>query len=240
MLGGDRNCKFFHATVKANRVKNSLRFLVDENGIEHSLNRDKGSIVATYFENMFQSSFPANMDSVLNGFHQRVSSEMNLELTSAVSEQEIYNAVFSIDAKSAPGPDGFTAIFFQKNWNLIKDQVIAEIFGFFNSGVLPKDWNHTHSCLIPKISNPQRMSDIRPISLCSVLYKIVSKILSSRLKKHLPVLVSPTQSAFVAERLVSDNILIANEIMHNLRTNDKMSKNSLAFKTDMSKAYDRV
>ena len=149
MLGGDRNCKFFHATVKANRVKNSLRFLVDENGIEHSLNRDKGSIVATYFENMFQSSFPANMDSVLNGFHQRVSSEMNLELTSAVSEQEIYNAVFSIDAESAPGSDGFTAIFFQKNWNLVKDQVIAEILGLFNSGMLPKDWNHTHLCLIP-------------------------------------------------------------------------------------------
>ena len=114
MLGGDRNCKFFHATVKANRVKNSLRFLVDENGIEHSLNRDKGSIVATYFENMFQSSFPANMDSVLNGFHQRVSSEMNLELTSAVSEQEIYNAVFSIMLRVLQVRMGLRPYFFKK------------------------------------------------------------------------------------------------------------------------------
>ena len=123
---------------------------------------------------------------------------------------------------------------------MVKNQIISDIEYFFQTRILPEDWNHTHLCLIPKITNPARMTDIRPISLCSVLYKIVSKILSARLKKHLPAIVSPTQSAFVAERLVSDNIILAPEIVHNLRTNEKISKEFMVFKTDMSKAYDRV
>ena len=240
MAGGDKNSKFFQASVKANRIKNCLSFLVDENGIEHTLNKEKGKIAEQFFEDLFTSSYPANMDSVLEGFQTKVTQDMNHDLTQKITEQEIYNAVFSINAESSPGPDGFTATFFQTHWNLVKNQIIADIMGFFETGILPEDWNHTHLCLIPKISNPERMSDIRPISLCSVLYKIVSKILSARLKKHLPAIVSPTQSAFVAERLASDNILLAHEIIHNLRTNDKISRDFMVFKTDMSKAYDRV
>ncbi|KAG7576108.1 hypothetical protein ISN45_Aa03g005410 [Arabidopsis thaliana x Arabidopsis arenosa] len=240
MLEGDRNSKFFQASVKSARVKNSLGFLLDENGNEQTLNREKGNIAIDFFKDLFTSSYPASLTEILNGFSRRVSPMMNQELTKQVSEEEIYNAVFSIDAESAPGPDGFTALFFQKHWSLVKHKVIADILEFFQSGVLPEDWNHTHLCLIPKISTPQRMSDLRPISLCSVLYKIISKILSSRLKQHLPAIISPTQSAFVAARLVSDNILIAHEIVHNLRTNEKISKEFMAFKTDMSKAYDRV
>ncbi|CAA7029430.1 unnamed protein product [Microthlaspi erraticum] len=84
------------------------------------------------------------------------------------------------------------------------------------------------------------MTELRPISLCNVAYKIISKVLCQRLKTLLPKLISETQSAFVSSRLISDNILIAQEMFHGLRTNKSCKGKHMVVKTDMSKAYDRV
>ena len=100
--------------------------------------------------------------------------------------------------------------------------------------------NQTNICLIPKTDMPTSITEFRPISLCNVGYKIISKILSSRLKGILPQIISETQSAFVAGRLITDNILVAQEMFHALRMNQSCKGKFVAIKTDMSKAYDRV
>ena len=119
------------------------------------------------------------------------------------------------------------------------DSVVLAVLDFLNNGNMLPDINHTNIVLIPKVKNLERMSKFRPISLCNVIYKIISKVLANRLKQVLPQILSPTQSAFVPGRLIT-NLLVAYETLHTMHSRKKGKKGSLALKLDISKAYDRV
>ncbi|XP_013608089.1 PREDICTED: uncharacterized protein LOC106314815 [Brassica oleracea var. oleracea] len=105
---------------------------------------------------------------------------------------------------------------------------------------MPRTLNHTHVRLIPKSTEAKTVADYRPIALCNVYYKIISKLLANRLKQVLPDLISENQSAFVQKRAITDNILISHEVLHFLKTSQATKHCSMAVKTDMSKAYDRL
>ena len=116
----------------------------------------------------------------------------------------------------------------------------STILAWLNSGKLPYPINHTFVTLIPKVKNPVLVPQYRPISLCNVLYKIFFKVLTNRLKKFMPELITEHQFAFAKNRLISDNVLIAFKTLHCMKNHNSGKTGFMALKLDMSKAYDRV
>ena len=106
------------------------------------------------------------------------------------------------------------SLFFQQFWPTVSEVVTKAVLDFLNFRVSPPNFNDTHIVLIPKTKNPKRVTEYRPISLCNVVYKLASKTLANRLKRVLPSIISDTQSAFVNDRLIIDNVLVAFETMH--------------------------
>ncbi|KAG7581014.1 Reverse transcriptase zinc-binding domain [Arabidopsis suecica] len=237
---GDKNTKFFHAITKQRRARNKILGLLNDDGMWVDKEVGIERLAVDYFKDLFTTSDPQEFHSVLQDVPTMISEDMNQKLTREISPEEVKRALFSLHPDKAPGPDGMTAFFYQKFWDLTGPDLIKLVQNFHSSGSFDDRLNETNICLIPKTDRPRKMAEFRPISLCNVGYKVISKVLSLRLKKLLPDLISETQSAFVAGRLITDNILIAQENFHALRTNPACRKKFMAIKTDMSKAYDRV
>lgn len=157
-----------------------------------------------------------------------------------IGVEEVKRAVFQLGKDKAPGPDGFSGLFFQSCWEVVKDRLVPLVRDFFENGSSLDDINCTNIVLIPKVENPEMVGQYRPISLCNFVYKIISRVLVNRMKGILPSIVSSQQRAFVPGRLIQDNVFIAHEAYHYLRNKKQRGRFEVAIKMDMRKAYDRV
>jgi len=150
---------------------------------------------------------------------------------------EVKEAIWECDSFKSPGPDDVNFGFIKDFWPELKDDVMRFVSEFHRNGKLAKGINAMFIALIPKVDNPQRLHDFRPISLVGSLYKILAKVLANRLRVVLSSVVSETQSTFVKNRQILHGILIANEVVDEAH---KLKKELLLFKVDFEKAYDSV
>lgn len=139
-----------------------------------------------------------------------------------------------------PGPDGFGAGFYQKHWATVGTNITNAALSLLNGKGMIPSLNSTFIVLIPIKQSTDSICDFRPISLCNIFYKIISKTITNRLKTLMNELITSNQSVFIPGRLIFDNIMIAHELLHSLNKLRKSKNGRMAVKLDMSKAYDRV
>ncbi|XP_015081362.1 uncharacterized protein LOC107024978 [Solanum pennellii] len=164
--------------------------------------------------------------------------QQRLQLCAAVTEQEIYDGLQSIGNDKAPGVDGYNALFFKHTWHIIKGDIIEVVQSFFTTGKLYKSFNCTLDSLIPKVKNPKTVKEYRPIAYCTVVYKIISKVLTNRLHYVIHTGICDSQAGFIPGRKIFDNILLAHELVK-AYTRKHISPRSM-LKVDLQKAYDSV
>ena len=237
---GDKNTSFFHTKASSRYQHNSIQGVLDESGCWQSEEEGIRNSFEEYYGNLFSTCNPEISEELIHSIHRKVSEPMNAILTRDFQASEVDSAPKHMYPTSTPGPDKMPPIFYQNFWPKVRPVVLKTVLDFLNLGITPLHFNETHIVLIPKIKEPKRVTDFRPISLCNVAYKIASKTIANRLKQVLPQLVCENQSAFVAERLITDNVLVAAETMFHISQKRKGLVGEMALKLDMSKAYNRV
>ncbi|XP_048494320.1 uncharacterized protein LOC125494677 [Beta vulgaris subsp. vulgaris] len=144
---------------------------------------------------------------------RQLSYDARVLLSQPVTHAEIDQALFIIDDNKAPGLDGFNALFFTNSWEIIKNDVYEGIEDFFHYAFIHHPINITAIILVPKIAHALQAKDFRPIACCSVLYKIIAKILTIILHSVISEVVNPSQDGFIPGRAINDNILLATELI---------------------------
>ncbi|XP_060170694.1 uncharacterized protein LOC132601635 [Lycium barbarum] len=235
---GDRNTKFFHAHGTGKRIKLQLKKIQDSNGVWLETEEEIAQEAIGFFTNQFSEEKIPTDFGMLQNVPILVTDEQNDRLHEMPEEKKVRKAVFGLNADSAGGPDGFTGNFFQVCWDIVAKHITKIVQAFFCGHELPRYITCTNLVLIPKKKEINSFSDLRPISLSSITSKIFSRILHERMVKLLPELISPQQSGFVKGKSIVENILLVQEIVHDIRIRGKPA--NVVIKLDMAKAYDRV
>lgn len=143
---------------------------------------------------------------------ESITKEENLSIAKVPYEDEIKRVIQDVNPWKAPDPDGLPALFYQKYWDFIGNDVVSFVHNFSYNKKLHCQVNHTKLVLIPKKTYNEYPSNYQLIVLCNVLYKVISKILANWIKSILHRLISPKQNVFVGSRQITDNVIIAKEL----------------------------
>ncbi|KAL0884326.1 hypothetical protein Bca101_008307 [Brassica carinata] len=238
---GDGNSRLFHRYAASRQAINHLHFLITESGARIDSLPEIQEQCVIYFSDLLGG--PPSPPMFTQGdldllFDFKCSENQVNNFEKHFTAQDIKDAFFSLPKNKTAGPDGYSSEFFTASWSVVGPEVTEAIQEFFRSGSLLKQWNAANLVLIPKIPNASHPSQFRPISCLNTIYKVIAKLLASRLKEILPLMISKSQSAFLPGRLLAENVLLATDLVNGYNNQHISSRGML--KVDLRKAFDSV
>eukprot|EP00253_Pinus_taeda_P003053 PITA_03053 len=237
---GERNTKFFHRTTVQRRMHNSIPFIQTQGGAKIESHEEIENEFLKHFAQVHtepEGDRRPTIARITNNVPKIITEEHNELLLRPILMQEVDDAMSQLKEGKAPGPDGFTTTFFHTFWDLLKHEVWQIVEESRNLHWLLPSLNSTFIALIPKEEDSITHDKYKPIALCNVIYKVISKVIANRLKPLLPLLISLEQSGYVEGRQILDGIILTHEIIHSLKTTKQAG---MLLKLDLSKAFDKL
>lgn len=217
----DRNTSFFHTKASNRHLRNIITKIKDSNNVWLEDVEMMGRTFVEYFAQLFKSSQTEVNAELIEAIQVKVTDRMNTLLLQSFHADGVEKALKHMHPFKAPGPEGMPPIFYQHFWSDVNSVATKTALDFLNNGIAPPNFHETYIVLIPKMKNSEKVTDYRPISLCNVAYKLASKAVANRLKLVLQDIIRENQSAFVSERLIIDNVLVAHELMKHINKKKK-------------------
>jgi exonuclease III len=218
---GERNTNFFHRAMTHRRYINRITQLEDDQGTPIRDHDQIAEELNSFYQDLLTETNVNREEAiqkVTRHIPRLINSEQNTTLMRPITQSEVNLAVKDMPPGKAPGPDGFTTDFFHYCWDMIKEEVWLVVEESRTSGQVLSALNATFITLIPKEERATHPKQFRPISLCNVIYKIITKVIANRLKPLLPTIISNEQSGYVEGRQIMDSVILANEVIHSLKT----------------------
>jgi len=232
---GDTNSNFYHSAIIWRRLRNEVK------GVEiESQWCEEPEVVRREAKSVFENRFKATQDyGVTMGSMEfkSLSMEASRKMITSFTEEEVKDAVWQCGGSKSPGPDGFNFNFIKQCWDVLKTDIMEAVRFFHTTGSFSKGCNAFFIALVPKVRDPSSLEHFRPISLVGAVYKIITKVLSLRMKEVMSDVIDDCQSAFLSNRGLLDSVVMANEVLEECTRNQR---SGVCFKVDFEKAYDSV
>ncbi|WVZ53529.1 hypothetical protein U9M48_004457, partial [Paspalum notatum var. saurae] len=227
VLRGDFNININPSEKNNDRYKGDNGIIKDEVELREHITSYYRSLFGPPVDNTFTM-----IESRVEDIPQVYELENNI-LIAQFSEEEVKEAIFSMEHNKAPGLDGFPAEFYQVFWEIIKADLMAMFYDFYKGDLRLFSLNFGVITLLPKCQEAVKIQQFRPICLLNVSFKIFTKRINMVAQK----VIQPSQTAFLPERYILEGVTILHETIHELH---KKKLNGVIFKVDFEKAYDNV
>ncbi|XP_061361012.1 uncharacterized protein LOC133304941 [Gastrolobium bilobum] len=212
------NSRFFHAATVSKNRRNKVTTLKKEDGVWVDDPEELKLMAINFFKNMYVEENQCISKLCIGNRFPVIDNDSWRKIGRCQKNDEEKSIIYKMHPYKASGVDGLHAIFIQSQWDSVGSSVMNLIREIFEDPKRVASINQTLICLIPKVENPEMISQFRPISLCNIVYKVITKVIASRLKNHISSLIMSNQCSFVKGRHASDNIIISQEIFHSMRT----------------------
>ncbi|WRX27563.1 Reverse transcriptase domain - like 10 [Theobroma cacao] len=236
---GDRNTKYFHLRAVKRRTKAKILHLLNMDGLWLEGQEEVRLHVVDFFRKLYSKETETLPAYPIKGKFLTLNKTNYDRLTAPVGDKEVHKALFAMKPMKTPGINGIHALFFQNQWDVVGSSLVKYVQTVFSGGKIGNELGKSLIVLIPKSASPEYISQYRPISLLLVIFKVLMKIITNRLKPYMSTLVAKTQSSFIPERAIIDNVIVTQEVMHSFRKK-KGKVGWMMLKIDLEKAYNRL